>query len=103
MLRRRYHRRSLRCIGEYEVRLTFRVLDDLGVVGLHHGHAIVGGAEINSDDTTKRRQIRGEYLDSLKSGREARELPSACSMALDAYDAKLRLFWVRRPRFRVFL
>src|SRR5690606_29017352 len=29
---------------------AFRILDDLGVLALHHGNARVGGAEIDADD-----------------------------------------------------
>ena len=83
--------------------LTFRVLDDPWGVRLHHGHARVGGSKINSDDAVKRREIRGEYFDSLKLGRGVRELTLACPKALDAYPAKARLFCVRRPLFKVFL
>jgi hypothetical protein len=43
--------------------LTFCVLDDLGVVAFHDGHARVGGAEVDSDDPIKESELlgRGAY------------------------------------------
>jgi len=40
------------------VALTFRVLDNLGVIGLHDGAARVRGTEIDSDNPTKRERQR---------------------------------------------
>lgn len=40
-------------LSEHGVILTFGVLDDLWVVGLHDGSAGVGSAEVDTDDAKK--------------------------------------------------
>ena len=52
-------------------RLTFRVLDNFGVVRLHDGDARVRGAEIDADDAVKQDKKRCEIDNIEQICREA--------------------------------